>query len=334
VSGRTSQGDVTLQGVDTADQELELLESEASRLWWAAACCGNLEAAWQQSDRLRSSGQIRENLPRYFRPLWGGAPIKDCPVVVRCWRGLGDAIHHVRYIPLLQNSASSVWLEASAELVPLFNCLNVDRLFPLDTGQNFPPDVVEIEVTELPYVFRTTLKSIPSRVPYLSLPASGRQRRSSEKLAVGLCWSGGTYDPRRALSPEDLLPLAEITDVTWVQLQRGRPANEYRFLPFMNLKQQSMAILETAELIEQLDLVVTVDTMIAHLAGALAKPVWTLLHADPDWRWFRDRSDSPWYPTMRLFRQTSPGVWSDVVESVAQSLRRLHNSSLLSQGLT
>ncbi len=296
------------------------LSDEIGQRWWAAARSGDLETAWQQSDRLLDARQSWSDLPRCFRPLWDGTSIDKRAVLVRCWRGLGDAIHYARYISLLRVRAASVFLEVPPELLSVFACLPLDGIFPLDSLPELPSDIVEIESTELPYVFRTTLKTVPADVPYLQIPLSGVPSVPAEGLNAGLCWAGGTYDPRRAVPAAELAPLFNARGVNWFQLQRGWPING--FLPFRNPEQQSMDLLPTAALINQLDVVITVDTMVAHLAGALAKPVWTLLHADSDWRWFRDRPDSPWYPTMQLFRQAKANEWRPVVQTVAEKLYR------------
>jgi hypothetical protein len=304
--------------------EPSALEREISRLWWLAACAGELGKAWEQSDRLIRSGQQRRDLPRYFRTVYDGTPLTGRPILVHCWRGLGDAIHFSRYLPLLRDWASQVFLDAPSPLLPLFASLPVDQLGPSDflLGQT-PPGTLEAEITELPYIFRTTLETVPSKVPYLVLPNDLPITEPGTGYRIGLCWSGGSYDARRALAPEDLVPLREIEGVRWFQLQRGRPVETLTFLPFENVAEQSMDLLLTARRVAGLDLVITVDTMIAHLAGALARPTWTLLQAEPDWRWFRERSDSPWYPTLRLFRQSKPGVWGDVVGQVREELQRL-----------
>ena len=298
--------------------ELETLEAEVARCWWAAARVGDLEQAWRQSDRLIAAGKLRFDLPRFFRPLWNGTPVDQRPVLVRCWRGLGDAIHYVRYIPLLKKRAESVCLEAREELIPLFTCLQPDQIVPLDSLLKPPAGTVEIESTELPYVFRTTIETIPRDVPYLRVSSSLPTPVPPDKPNIGLCWAGGSFDPRRALPLESLAPLAEVPNLNWFRLQpEDTAAGDF---PFVNPAGRPMDILGIACLISQLDLVITVDTMVAHLAGALARPVWTLLHSDADWRWFQGRPDSPWYPTMQLFRQRRPGFWHEPVEKLAVEL--------------
>ncbi|MBV8173556.1 MAG: ADP-heptose--LPS heptosyltransferase [Verrucomicrobia bacterium] len=315
---QTAHVELEIPSSSDGTHQLETLETEVARCWWAAASAGDLEKAWRQSDRLTNLGKLRVDLPRFFRPLWDGTPVDNRPVLVRCWRGLGDAIHYARYIPLLAERAKTVCLEAPEQLVPIFAGLQPDQIVPLDSPLKLPAETVEIESTELPYVFRTTLETIPREVPFLTIPFPSSRLVPPDKPNIGLCWAGGSFDPRRALPLESLSVLAKVPGLNWFHLQP-----EYRTaggFPFLNSAVKFTDLLALAALIRQLDLIITVDTMVAHLAGALARPVWTLLHFDADWRWFRDRPDSPWYPTMRLFRQRRPGVWDDPIEKVMLEL--------------
>jgi hypothetical protein len=183
---------------------------------------------------------------------------------------------------------------------------------------------VAIECTELPYAFRTLLTTIPADVPYLRLPEATASRNGC--VHVGLVWASGPWDPRRSIPLACFAPLGAIEGIRWTALQHGPAFKQVRahgaaFRLNHAADPVNNEVLETARIISTLDLVITVDTMVAHLAGALAKPVWTLLAYDADWRWLRDRDDSPWYPTMRLFRQRRPGDWRDVLERVGNELR-------------
>ncbi|HEY0792505.1 MAG TPA: glycosyltransferase family 9 protein [Chthoniobacterales bacterium] len=299
------------------------LQEDVSSRWWQHAVSGELEEAWQQSDRLLGARVDFSRLPRFFRPLWDGRPIDDAHVWLRCWRGLGDALHFIRYAPWLRARCACLTLEVSQPLLRLFSGLEgIDRLTELDEHRLLDPSVVQVESTELPYVFRSTLASLPAKVPYLAVERGRRVPRDG-RLHIGLCWQGGEYDPRRKIILAGLAGLRLGPDVAFWHLQRGEaleqiPGSEFTF---ENLTDSSMDVLDTASLVAGLDLVITVDSMVAHLAGALARPVWTLLHADPDWRWFRGRMDSPWYPTMRLYRQLEPGCWSDVFTRMRADLK-------------
>ncbi|HEX2092082.1 MAG TPA: hypothetical protein VHG28_06750 [Longimicrobiaceae bacterium] len=283
---------------------------------------GEFEAAWEISDRvLRSrAGVSCRHLPRHQQYVWDGTPLAGKRVLIRCYHGLGDTLQFIRYAPLVREVAAEVTVWAQPELIPLLrSARGIDRLLPLHDAA---PEVeyveydVDVEVMELPHVFRTTLRTLPAEVPYLHadpvpLPRDGR-------LAVGLVWRAGSWDERRSVPVELLTPLARIPGVALHVLQRG-PALAERPEGF-GVVSGSDDAMEAAGILRALDLLVSVDTMPAHLAGALGVPVWTLLHSDPDWRWIEGSDDSPWYPTMRLFRQERPGEWEAVVARVAAEL--------------
>jgi Glycosyltransferase family 9 (heptosyltransferase) len=239
---------------------------------------------------------------------------------VRCYHGLGDTIQFIRYVPLLKALAAAVTVWAQPPLLPLLGTMHgIDRLLPLHDGT---PDVAydaDVEVMELPHVFRTTLATVPAEVPYLRvepvpLPCRGR-------LAVGLAWRAGEWDARRSIPLALLAPLGKVPGIAWYILQRGPGLMGWR--GGFGILPRASNLFEEARLIRALDLVISVDTMPAHLAGALGVPVWTLLPAEADWRWMDGRDDSPWYPTMRLFRQEEDGVWEPVIMRAAAALKRL-----------
>jgi hypothetical protein len=303
----------------------QVLQEEVGRLWWQHATAGDLEQAWQQSDRLRQAGVDLSHLSRFFRPVWDGRPLPGARAWLKCWRGLGDAIQFIRYAPPLRARCARLVVEAPDELHRLFASLpGIDELVALDEGRRIGPEFVQIESTELPYAMRTTLASIPQTVPYLRIEPARRVPKDGTRN-VGLCWAGGDYDARRHLSLAALAPLQDVPGIRFWQLQRGPALAQIARTGFRfeNIGDASMDVAATGSLVVELDLVITIDSMVAHLAGALGKPVWTLLHADPDWRWFRHRADSPWYPTMRLYRQSLPGEWRDVVHRVTEDLQRM-----------
>ena len=280
-------------------------EEQISRKWWQAALAGDFASAWSASDEIDRARLSFSSRERWRRSLWDGSPFVGRNVLVRCWRGLGDAIHFIRYAPLVRAKARSLTVEAPGVLVALLRRVSgIDRLVELDMEYFQSKDYVQIESTELPYVFRTTLDSIPCKVPYISIEESALGM-TTKKLKVGLCWCGGSFDPRRAMHLSDLEPLIRVPEVAFFQLQRGAALRETigSSFQFENLSDCSMDLCVTASLISSLDVIVSVDTMVAHLAGALGKKVYLLLHTEADWRWLKGREDSPWYPTMRLLRQ-------------------------------
>ncbi|MDB4947745.1 MAG: repeat-containing protein [Gemmatimonadetes bacterium] len=283
---------------------------------------GDFAAAWAVSDRLirERAGAPAEHLPRHQQWVWDGRPLAGKRVLVRCYHGLGDTLQFIRYARPLHTTAAEVVVWAQPALLPLLATVEgIDRLLPLHDG---PPDVdhdADVEVMELAHVFRTTVETIPADVPYLHAKPARIERDG--RLHVGIVWRAGDWDERRSIPAALLEPLADLPDVRLHVLQRG-PALA-RMPRGVGIESGSDDVMAAAGVMRALDLVVTVDSMPAHLAGALGVPVWTLLHADADWRWMEGRGDSPWYPTMRLFRQPAPGDWPSVIARVRRELRAL-----------
>lgn len=280
---------------------------------------GDFAAAWAISDAvlLARRGTSPHHLPRHEQWVWSGAPLAGRRVLVRCHHGLGDTLMFIRYAPCLKALGCTVLVRAQPALLPLLRTVEgIDALHPLDDGSPDPAHDVEVEVMELPHAFRSTVESLPARVPYLHLPAAPRPRGG--RLHVGLVWGAGDYGIVRSIPCERLAPLQEVPGVAWHVLQRGPQLAAYdgAFGPPCG----SDDVLEAARHVAGLDLVITVDSMPAHLAGALAVPTWTLLPTPADWRWV-DGDRSPWYPTMRLFRQPTPGDWAGAVAALVPALR-------------
>ena len=279
---------------------------------------GEFTAAWQIDDWLRSTSAVtnRSDLPRHVQTVWDGTSPDGRRVLLRCYHGLGDTLQFIRYVPRLRERVSELIVWAQPSLMPLLQGVEgIDRLIALHDGD---PDVaydVSIEIMELPYLFRTTLDDLPATVPYLTVDRQELDRRLGP--AVGLVWRAGDWAAHRSVPFAELEPLVH-TPVTWYVLQ-GQPGIEERPDGF-GTPAGTTDIVEAARVIRSLDLLITVDSMPAHLAGALGTPVWTLLPANADWRWMAARDDSPWYPTMRLFRQERQGEWGPVVGRVARAL--------------
>lgn len=305
--------------------------------WTSAMLAGDFETAWRVSDAVlaqRDPGALnRRDQPFHLRHVWDGTPLAGRHVLVRCYHGLGDTIQFIRYVPMLRRIAASVTVQAAPALHGLLRTVSgIDRVVELDYDAPDPPFEADIELMELPHAFRTTQATIPAEVPYLRvnaqrLRAAKRQVRDEARFKVGIAWSAGDWDRRRRVPLAALAPLAAISNVALFNLQRGpalaeiaSSAHRVRFADAPTSWTED--ILDTAATMQSLDLVISVDTMVAHLAGALGVPVWTMLHAAADWRWMAGRADSPWYPSMRLFRQSVPGAWDPVIAAVSEQLRR------------
>jgi hypothetical protein len=208
-----------------------------------------------------------------------------------------------------------VW--AQSRLIPILRSVDaIDELVPLHDGEVDADYDVDAEVMELPFVFRTTPDRIPCEVPYLD--PGPRRRCDSARPAVGIVWAAGDWAPQRSMTLRDIQPLLGV-DVAWHILQHGPARGQCP--NGLGQRPDVSSIVETARVMRDLDLVITVDSMPAHLAGALGVPVWTLLPATADWRWMSARADTPWYPTMRLLRQRRDGDWHELTRRTARELR-------------
>lgn len=281
---------------------------------------GDFEGAWRVSDALRPAANEPVDLavPRIQRQVWRGAPLEGRRVLIRCYHGLGDTLQFIRYAPRVAEIAREVTVLSQPELLPLLARMpGIDRLVPLAEPEPQLEHEVDVEVMELPYVFRDTVDTIPGSVPYLDAGAPPRGAAGTRR--VGLIWRAGDWDVHRSVPARLLEPLADVPGVTLHLLERGRGLAERP--EGFGVPYGSDDVLEAARRMRSLDLVITVDSMPAHLAGALGVPVWTMLRARADWRWMDHREDTPWYPTMRLFRQEEEGDWEPVVARIARELR-------------
>ncbi|MGH7927017.1 MAG: hypothetical protein ACREQV_04405, partial [Candidatus Binatia bacterium] len=295
------------------------LPQDTGELWMLHMRRGDFAVAWHLSDAvLRARGALScDHLPRHLQWIWDGRSLEQKRVLIRCYHGLGDTVQFIRYAPLVKAVAHEVTVLVQAELVPLLGTVEgVDRLLPLETLEDALTYDVDVEIMELAHVFRSTLETIPAKIPYIHSPKAARPAR--DKLAVGIVWAGGNWDGRRSIPVSLLAPLAHLPEIELHIFQIGPALAERRKWPAV-LPQWNDIVTEAA-LIRALDLMISVDSLPAHLAGALGVPVWTLLHKEADWRWMEQREDSPWYPTMRLFRQQRAGDWDAVIAAVAAEL--------------
>jgi hypothetical protein len=290
--------------------------------WTEAMRRGDFREAWRISDALlpRLREQDHRTTPRHLQNIWDGSSVVGKRVLLRCYHGLGDTIQFIRYASLLKRVAAEVIVWVQPSLIPLLRgAKGIDRLLPLHDGA---PDIeydVDLELNELPYLFRSTLENIPAEVPYLFVePATLPQ--VDQKIRVGLIWQSGDWDASRSIRVSTVQRLADVSGIEWHILQRE--AQRAGWDGQFGVISGGDNPLDDARVMRALDLVISVDTMTAHLAGALGCKTWTLLPFNADWRWLKDRADSPWYPTMRLFRQQREGDWSQVIEEVANELTK------------
>jgi hypothetical protein len=305
----------------------------SSGRWVCAMLAGQFEDAWQECERIAQRGRPDPH------SLWDGAPLTGKKVMLRCLHGYGDTVQFIRYAPMVRQLAASLVVETHPEMVSLVRCASgvntvtswTDKSNEALTGWN-----QQIEIMELARVFRTTAQNIPQRVPYL-FPERWRVERSREHIKadrrakIGLVWSASDYNRARNIALGALRPIIATSGATFYSLQHGKGRLEapelFNGQNLIDTAEYSTEIADTAGFIVNLDLVITVDTLTAHLAGALGKPVWTLIPFEGDWRWMLDRDDSPWYPTMRLFRQPKNRQWNSVIAKVAEELRGFVNTT-------
>jgi Flp pilus assembly protein TadD len=302
---------------------------------------GRYEEAWplheiRHSPDLPPEQRLRLPAPFSF-PQWQGEPLPGKSLLLWPEQGLGDEIQFCRYLPLLkQRGAKRLTVICKTPLKALLERMEgVDAVIALDefSGAVAAHDYWCYPLS-LPFHFNTTLTDIPDRLPYLHAPPDRAARWSPrlprEGMRVGLAWKGNAEhknDAERSLALSALAPLWSVPGVHFISLQKARDEEQALHpppgQPLVALGHAFGDLADTAAVIEQLDLVISVDTVVAHLSGALAKPCWLLLpHYHCDWRWLRGRGDSPWYPgVMRLFRQPRGGGWAPVIEQLTEALR-------------
>lgn len=284
---------------------------------------GDFESAWKIRDSSLNlyGDKPTWHLPRHLQLIWNGkTSLEGKRVLIRCYHGLGDTIQFIRYVPVVNKIASETITWVQPELIQLLLTMDgIGKLLPLNNGVPDCDFDIDIELMELPHYFRTALQTIPAEVPYLNINPISINKNG--KLNVGLVWKAGDWDVERSIPFNYLLPLIEIPEININILQRGEGLNEWQ-KGFGNIN-GSDDIYITAQIIKSLDLIISVDTMPAHLAGALGVPVWNLIHSNSDWRWMENRSDNPWYPAMRLFRQKEKGNWKTVIGEVCIELQKL-----------
>lgn len=275
---------------------------------------GDFPRAWDVSDevlarRLRS--EQPPDGPRHLQAVWDGRPLDGRRLLIRCYHGLGDTIQFARFLPTVARRSSSLTVWAQPPLIPLLETLpDIGRVVPLHDGTPEVEYEIDLEIMELGHALRVDSAALAAGVPYFCVP---RGATPGSDFGVGVVAGAGSWDLRRRIPPELLEPLSRLPGVSIYSLQPGATVPGAREASAADFK-------TVASRVRSLDLVITVDTVMAHLAGALGVPTWTLLHTHADWRWMDGRLDSPWYPSMRLFRQRREGDWTGVIDEVLEAL--------------
>src|SRR3989344_5660734 len=292
---------------------------------------GRFEEGWKEYEYRFKKEKPSDS--RVFKGLkWDGSLLEGKRILVISEQGFGDNINFIRYAPLIKNKDSYVILECKKELMRLFKDFpGIDEFIEKkkDTVLNVDFDFY-IHLMSLPEIFGTNLSNIPSKSPYLfadvKLVEKFKSLFNKDCFNIGIVWAGNSdqaNDKNRSIRFEKFKGLKEISGIKLYSLQKGEAVQELNDSEIVNLADEINDFADTAAIIENLDLVISVDTSVAHLAGAMGKSVWTLLSTVSDWRWLLDRRDSPWYSSMRLFRQKRLGEWDFVFDEVRRELGKI-----------
>jgi hypothetical protein len=286
---------------------------------------GRLREGFAEYEWRWQVAQFAPQVRRFAQPLWRGEPLAGCRILIYGEQGAGDGIQFARYAPLVRKAGGEVILEVLPQLERLMSWMEggYPVVNALSTGVEFD---LQCPMMSLPHRFATELNSIPPPARFsipAELKAKWAARLRTGRMGVGVVWTANPQhlnNGMRSVPPESFLPLTNRPGVQCWSLQVGSGA-AHTPAGMVSLSEDLVDFGETAAVIGELDLVITVDTAVAHVAGSLGKAVWLLLPYANDWRWLMDREDTPWYPTMRLFRQNRPGDWRDVMERIMDELK-------------
>jgi hypothetical protein len=300
---------------------------------------GDLDAAWPEYEWRWKVRELRLKLD-FKQPLWDGSDLTGKRILLHAEQGFGDTINFVRYAPFVAARGGHVILACQPELFALVrNAEGVHEAITVD--QKIPDFDVHCPLLTLPNVFKTNLTNIPAKIPYLAadpiLTEEWKQKMSPEdgRLKIGITWAGRPTHPNdrnRTFKLDMLAPIADAAKANprgakFFSLQKGdqakQAANPPAGMDLTDFSEELRDFADTAAIVQNLDLVITADTAVAHVAGALGKPVWVFIPFVPDWRWMLERPDTPWYPAnMRLYRQSKLRDWSRPVAEIADALRQ------------
>lgn len=308
-----------------------------------------IEAQLKRASLLIQQGQLKEGFSEYEKrwkipgwhplpsvficPTWHGEDISDKHLLVWNEQGFGDALMYARYLPLLLSRAARVTFMCEQSLMKLMRESLPSEITVMDLAKPPPFSDYHTSIMSLPHLMGTDVESIPANAPYLSVASDNetywREKLDAQcagKIKVGLVWAGNpqqSHDYTRSIDPTLIAPVTDREDINFVNLLIGPRGDEWTGPSLVDLRSEIEDFADTAALMKSLDLVISVDSAPAHLAGGLGIPLWVLLSYDPDTRYFLNRDDCPWYPSARLFRQTRPGDWSDVISQVNSALNAL-----------
>lgn len=323
----------------TAFERALAIKPDFAEAHWNESLCllayGDFHRGWERYEWRWRTRQFAREKQDFSGPLWlGKEDVSSKTVLLHAEQGLGDTLQFCRYAPAVAARGATVILAVHPPLKELLRSLpGAARVVSLDEA--VPSFDFHCPLMSLPLALGTHVETVPAEVPYLSANpirvARWRERLEElEGLKIGLVWAGqpagDRVDQRRSMRLEQMLEVGSVEGVALISVQKGEAANQVRALGtgsgLVDWTEELTDFVDTAALVAALDLVISVDTSVAHLAGSLGKPVWVLNRYDRCWRWLTNRDDSPWYPTMRLFTQPNPGDWADVMARVVAELRK------------
>jgi tetratricopeptide (TPR) repeat protein len=291
---------------------------------------GDFEEGWKEYEWRWTCGGFPMLPPGISGTMWDGRPLDGRTILIHAEQGFGDGIQFWRYVPMVAEQGGNIIIECKAELRRLFEIQKLPEVSQIvPRGNPLPAFDCYAAFLSLPGIFGTRLGSIPNSVPYLRADPKDiskwreRMAQQAAKAKIGLVWAGSPThknDRHRSIPIEKLKPLMKAEAVQFFSLQKGKAAQEACEINLIDWTDGLSDFAETAALIANLDLVIAADTAVAHVAGAMNKPVWVMLPFAADWRWLEKRTDSPWYPSMRLFRQAKVGDWDGTIARVAEAL--------------
>jgi tetratricopeptide (TPR) repeat protein len=305
---------------------------------------GDWETGWPEYEwRFKQHDWHRTYPHRLTGPRWHGETFHNKTLLAHCEQGIGDALQFVRFLPKVKSRGGRIVFQVRRSLMSLFKTIQcVDEFIELSAEK--PPEVqydLHTPICSLAGIFKIRPSCIPNCVPYLFADrkkiVAWSKRIEKKGMHVGLVWAGSDTYPERACNFKDFAPLGRLTGINWMGLQKGPAASQAdengvrREMAITNWGTEFRDFSDTAAAIVNLDLVISIDTSVAHLAGALGKPIWLLLPKVADWRWLRNSDRSPWYPTMRLFRQSQHGSWDTVIKAIFQKLQSMTPAKLRQQ---
>ncbi|HEY1719835.1 MAG TPA: tetratricopeptide repeat protein [Magnetospirillaceae bacterium] len=320
------------EAVEALDKALALHPTHQDYHWNRALAllhAGRYEEGWRENEWRWKVPGFPSPVRGFKEPLWGGEPIEGKTILVYAEQGLGDTLQFLRYVPMVAARGARVVLEVPSTLIGLARSIpDVTQL--VSAGEVLPKFDVQVPLLSLPLAFGTRLETIPAAQSYIAVPANHAspvpELSAMAGLKIGLIWGGNPKhgnDKSRSLKLADFAPMLNLPGVSFVSLQKGPPADQVPQAPgpLLDAGSRLKDYTDTASAMMGLDLVITVDTSTAHCAGALGRPVWVILPVDSDWRWLCEREDTPWYPTMRLFRRKAAEGWGPVIERVVEALQ-------------